>query len=213
MMGYAETKLKIEYERLVPWASSTSHKIAGYEVNPLTLSSLIDLQINKNFIVGEYTEDNSPIGDVLNYLWRHTNYYTNKPNIWSKFRKYLFLRKLSKLSLEKVAKECIAHFEYAVEETPAGVTIDNGARRNLKMPAAPTVAYLVDEVCGEYNTTITEVMDMPVKKLFQLMRCIRLRKRGEGRGGEISYSDPKELKDCIKKELEQLQQKRAANDG
>lgn len=207
MMGYAETRAKIEHERLVPWASSTSHKIAGYEVLPLTLSSLIDLQISKNFLVGVPSESNEPVGDVLNYLWRHTKYYTNNPSFISKFHKYLFLKKVSKLSIEKIARECLNHYEYAVEESPAGVQITNDTRRVMKMSASPTVAYLVDEVCAEYTITISEVMSMPIKKLFQLMRCIRLRKRGEGRGSDITYAEPKELKESIKEELKKAQQK------
>ena len=207
MMGYAETRAKIEHDRLIPWASSISHKIAGYEVLPLTLSSLVDLQISKNFLVGVPLESNDLIGDVLNYLWRHTKYYKNNPSFIGKFHKYLFLKKVSKLSIEKIAKECLAHFEYATEESPAGVQITNDTRRVMKMSASPTVAYLVDEVCAEYNVTISEVMNMPIKKMFQLMRCIRLRKRGEGRGGDITYPEPKELKESIKAELEKVQKK------
>lgn len=207
MMGYAETREKIEHERLVPWASSVSYKIAGYEVKPLSLCTLVDLQISKNFLVCGQLENTDLVGDVLNYFWRHTKYYQNNPSFIGKFRKYLFLKKVSKLSIEQICKDCIAHFEHATEETPAGLSITNDTKRVQKMSASPTVAYLVDEVCGEYNATISEVMDMPIKKLFQLMRCIRLRKRGEGRGGDISYGEPKEVKDSIKAELEKAQQK------
>lgn len=206
MIGYAQIKAKVETERLLPWASSTSHKIAGYEIMPLTLSSLVDLQLSDNFIVGGEPDDSKLVGDVLNYIWRHTEHYRLKPNLITRFHKYVFLRKLSKVLIEKVAKECVNHFEYAMEETPAGVSISNGTSRNLKMSASPSVAYLVDEVCGEYTITISECMNTPIKQLFQLMRCIRLRKRSEGRGGDISYSEPKEVKDFIKTQLNQLNQ-------
>lgn len=207
MMGYAETRDKIEYERLIPWASSTSYQIGGYEMNDLTLSSLIDLQLSKNFIVTGKSNGDNLVGDVLNYIWRHTKYYKANPSFLTRFRKHLFLKKFYKLPMEKMAKKCLAHFEYAIEESPAGVSITNDTKRVMKMSASPTVAYLVDEVCAEYSITISEVMNIPVKKLFQLMRCIRLRKRGEGRGADITYTEPKELKECIKRELKEAQKK------
>jgi hypothetical protein len=53
-------------------------------------------------------------------------------------------------------------------------------------------------------------MRTPVKKLFQLMRCIRLRKHSEGRGAKVSFKEPAELKEAIKSELRKLTE---ANNG
>ena len=198
MISYAEAKAKVEYERLIPWAKETSYKIAGYEINEPTLSSIVDLQLTNNFIVGSSQKSKGLVGDVLNYLWRHTKHYRSKPTFVSRFHKYLFLRKMAKLSMDEVGKDCIEHFSSAIEESPAGIISQSRTTRSLKMSACPTIAYLVDEICAEYTMTIDECINMPIPKLFQLLRCIRLRKRGEGRGGDISYPEPKEVKEAIK---------------
>lgn len=206
MMGYAETKEKVEYERLIPWASATSYKIAGYEVSQPTLLSVVDLQLSRNFIVGGKSDGKNLIGDVITYLWRHTKHYKAKPTLLTKIHKHFFLRKISKLKLDEIGAKCIKHFSDATKESPAGIVNLDRTVRNLKMSACPTIAYLVDEVCGEYTITIDECINMPIPKLFQLIRCIRLRKKGEGRGVDISYSEPEEVKDAIKWELAKIKE-------
>ena len=205
MMGYAQIKAKVEKERLLPWASSTSHKIAGYEMLPVTLSSMVDMELNTNYILTGKHHKNIA-GDIVAYIWRHTRHYKADGGDWrTALEKQKLIRKVAKkYDLNALLVQCIAHYENALEESPICITTDGGTKKSYKMPASPSVAYIVDEVCAEYSISINECMQSPIKKIFQLMRCIRLRKHSEGRGAKVSFNEPSELKDFVKKQLQQL---------
>lgn len=211
MMGYAETKAKIERDRLLPWASSTSYKIAGYDMLPLTLSSLIDLELNDNYILTQ-KYNNKIAGDVVAYIWRHTKHYREDGGDWrTALEKQKLIKKVAKkYDLNALLEQCEAHYENALAESPVCIVLSKNTVKNYKMPASPSIAYIVDEVCAEYSISIDECMRTPVKKLFQLMRCIRLRKHSEGRGAKVSFKEPAELKEAIKSELRKLTE---ANNG
>lgn len=208
MESYIETKARIQRERMLPWASSISSKIAGYEVNQLSLSSLVDLELNGNFIINGDANKDTLVGDVLAYLWRHTKVYSNKPNWFNKRAKEKLIKNIAKNhDILDIAEKCKNHFDYTMDDSPISKHKANRVGGNFTMSASPSVAYIIDEICSEYSFTISEAMDYPLKKLFQLMRCIRIRKMGEGRSGKVSYPEPKELTDVIKKQLKQMNSK------
>jgi hypothetical protein len=205
MIGYAETKAKIERGRLLPWASSTSYKIAGYDMLPLTLSSLVDLELNNNYMLTQKYHSKIA-GDVVAYIWRHTKHYRENGGDWrTALEKQRLINKVAKkYDLNALLEQCEAHYQDALSESPVCISLEKNTVRNYKMPASPSIAYIVDEVCAEYSISINECMKAPVKKLFQLMRCIRLRKHSEGRGAKVTFKEPAELKEAIKAELNKL---------
>ena len=207
MESYIETKARIQRERMLPWASSTSSKIADCEVNPVTLSSLVDLELNDNFIVNGNVNKDNLVGDVLAYLWRHTKHYNNKPNWFNRRAKNKLIKHIAKnYDILDIAEKCKNHFQYTMDDSPVS-KFKSKISSSFTMGASPSVAYIVDEICSEYNLTISEAMNYPLKQLFQLMRCIRIRKMGEGRGGKVSYPEPKELTDVVKRQLKQMNAK------
>lgn len=207
MESYVETKARIQRERVLTWASCIQTKIAGFPVNQLSLSSLVDLEIGENFIVTGKPNENL-VGDVLAYLWRHSIYYKNNPNWFDKRRKNKLLKEIAKNhDIVDIAEKCKDHFEYTMDDSPVNKYKSHKYSSSFTMSASPSVAYIIDEVCSEYNLKIAEAMEYPLKKLFQLMRCIRIRKMGEGRGGKVSYAEPKELTDLIKRQLKQINAK------
>lgn len=207
MESYVETKARIQRERMLPWASCIQTKIAGFPVNQLSLSSLVDLEIGQNFIVTGKPNENL-VGDVLAYLWRHSVFYKNNPNWFDKRRKNKLLKEIAKNhDIVDIAEKCKDHFEYTMDDSPVNKYRASKYGGSFTMSASPSVAYIIDEVCSEYNLKIAEAMEYPLKKIFQLMRCIRIRKMGEGRGGKVSYAEPKELTDVIKRQLKELNAK------
>jgi hypothetical protein len=207
MESYVETKARIQRERMLPWASCIQTKIAGFPVNQLSLSSLVDLEIGQNFIVTGKPNENL-VGDVLAYLWRHSVFYKNNPNWFDKRRKNKLLKEIAKNhDIVDIAEKCKDHFEYTMDDSPVNKYRASKYGGSFTMSASPSVAYIIDEVCSEYNLKIAEAMEYPLKKIFQLMRCIRIRKMGEGRGGKVSYAEPKELTEVIKRQLKELNAK------
>jgi hypothetical protein len=207
MESYVETKARIQRERMLPWASCIQTKIAGFPVSQLSLSSLVDLEIGQNFIVTGKPNENL-VGDVLAYLWRHSVFYKNNPNWFDKRRKNKLLKEIAKNhDIVDIAEKCKDHFEYTMDDSPVNKYRASKYGGSFTMSASPSVAYIIDEVCSEYNLRIAEAMEYPLKKIFQLMRCIRIRKMGEGRGGKVSYAEPKELTDVIKRQLKELNAK------
>jgi hypothetical protein len=165
------------------------------------------LEIGQNFIVTGKPNENL-VGDVLAYLWRHSVFYKNNPNWFDKRRKNKLLKEIAKNhDIVDIAEKCKDHFEYTMDDSPVNKYRASKYGGSFTMSASPSVAYIIDEVCSEYNLRIAEAMEYPLKKIFQLMRCIRIRKMGEGRGGKVSYAEPKELTDVIKRQLKELNAK------
>ncbi len=196
--NYAAVKSKIESDRLLPWSSAPSAQIGEFEVNPLSLRSLADLELCENAIVcgSAITE-----GDIVAYIWRH------HPDYGDDEKREEFIKTASKVKdSRRLVLDAFDHVKSAFAETPEGV--ETGAQRMTNaMPPIPDIAHYCDEIGAAYSINPLDVADMPAVIVFQLCRAIRLRLSRSGQGPVYRYLEPKELRDAAGETLKIL------NDG
>ncbi len=197
--NYAAVKSKIESDRLLPWSSAPSAQIGEFEVNPLSVRSMVDLQLSGNAIVGSA---DITAGDLAAYIWRHLKGYNPDGDGLDQF-----LKLIGKCTnYHELIADSINHFLSAFKETAEGASTDAPRFVNT-LPAIPDAAFLCDEIAAEYSMDPRAVADMPLALLFQLSRAIRMRLGRLGQGPVYRYLEPKELRDAAGETLKIL------NDG
>jgi hypothetical protein len=175
---YATIRSQIERDRLHPWSSAPTFMIGNVEVAPMTLRSMIDLELSNNaFIVG-----NEPTaGDIAAYIWRH------HPKFGDEAKRKAFIKSIANAdNVDVLIADIFEHYGSAFEESPAasqfgGTSIDN------RLPPIPAIA----SVCYEYGSTFgvdpREVADIDLRIVFQSCRAIRIQNGAK-------YSEPKRLR-------------------
>jgi hypothetical protein len=182
--NYATIRSQIENDRLHAWSSAPTFTIGDVEVAPMTLRSMIDLELSANaFIVG-----NDPTaGDIAAYIWRH------HADFGDESKRKAFVRHVAKSKdADQMIVDIFEHYGSAMEESPAssqfgGTSIDN------RLPPIPAIA----SVCHEYGATFgvdpRDVADIDLRIVFQSCRAIRIQSGAK-------YSEPKRLR-AVKSEF------------
>ena len=175
---YAAVRKEIERDRLHAWSSAPTFTIGGVEVAPMTLRSMIDLELSANaFIVG-----NEPTaGDIVAYIWRHHADFGDEAK-----RKAFVKHVADATDADQMIADIFDHYGSAFEDSPApsqygGTSIDN------RLPPIPAIA----SICHEYGSTFgvdpREVADIDLRIVFQSCRAIRIQSGAK-------YSEPKRLR-------------------
>jgi len=182
--NYAAVRKEIERDRLHAWSSAPTFTIGDVEVAPMTLRSMIDLELSANaFIVG----GDPTAGDIAAYIWRHHADFGNESK-----RKAFVKRVAESKHADKMIADIFEHYGSAMEESPAssqfgGTSIDN------RLPPIPSIA----SICHEYGATFgvdpRDVADIDLRIVFQSCRAIRIQSGAK-------YSEPKRLR-AVKSEF------------
>lgn len=175
--NYATIRRQIERDRLHAWSSASTFTIGGVEVAPMSLRSMIDLELSDNaFITGA----EPTAGDIAAYIWRHHSDFGDES------KRKAFVRKIAQLNDVEIVADIFDHYGAALEDSPAssqfgGTSIDN------RLPPIPAIA----SICHEYGSTFgvdpREVADIDLRVVFQSCRAIRIQ-------GGAKYSEPKRLR-------------------
>ena len=185
--NYAAVKDQIERDRMTPWSSAPAMKIGKFVVNPLSLRSLVDLEISKNEIV---TGGGILPGSIGAFIWRH---HKDFPDVKEG---EVFLKEFAEIKdMQALADGCMKHVKAAFAETPEGSSF-GGTRRNDSMPAVPSISFYCDEYAAAYGLNPLDVADIDLRVVFQQIRSIRLRHHRQGIGGEYTYLEPKALREA-----------------
>lgn len=175
---YATIRKEIERDRLHAWSSAPTFTIAGFEVAPMSLRSMIDLELSENALIvgGEPTA-----GDIAAYIWRH------HPDYGDNAKRKAFTKRVAEArNVDEIIADIFDHYGAALEESPAasqfgGTSIDN------RLPPIPAIA----SICHEYGATFgvdpRDVADIDLRVVFQSCRAIRIQSGAK-------YSEPKRLR-------------------
>jgi len=185
--NYATIRSQIERDRLHAWSSAPTFTIGDVEVAPMTLRSMIDLELSGNaFIVGS----EPTAGDIAAYIWRH------HADFGDEAKRKAFIRKVANSkNVDQMVSDIFDHYGCALEESPAstqfgGTSIDN------RLPPIPAIA----SICHEYGATFgvdpREVADIDLRIVFQSCRAIRIQSGAK-------YSEPKRLREAKSEFLKQ----------
>jgi len=185
--NYATIRSQIENDRLHAWSCAPTFTIGDVEVAPMTLRSMIDLELSGNaFIVGS----EPTAGDIAAYIWRHHTDFGDEAK-----RKAFVRNVASSKNVDQMVSDIFDHYGCALEDSPAssqygGTSIDN------RLPPIPAIA----SICHEYGATFgvdpREVADIDLRIVFQSCRAIRLQSGAK-------YSEPKRLREAKSEFLKQ----------
>ena len=175
---YAAVRKEIERDRLHAWSSAPTFSIGDVEVAPMSLRSMIDLELSGNaFIVG----GDPTAGDIAAYIWRHHADFGNES------KRKAFVKRIADLKhVDIMIADIFEHYGSAMEDSPAsssygGTSIDN------RLPPIPAIA----SVCHEYGATFSvdprEVAEIDLRIVFQSCRAIRIQ-------AGAKYNEPKRLR-------------------
>lgn len=181
--NYAAVKAQIERARLLPWSSAPGMQIGTFNVNPLTLRSMTDLQLAGNAFL---TEGTAIEGDVAAYIWRHMPDYS--PGDSQACDKAI--QAISKqYDLHKLVLDIFNHLGAAFEETPEGDSFDR-VRSSNRLPPIPAIASICHEYAAAYAVDPRTVADIDLRLVFQCCRAIRMA------AADIKYNEPKKLREA-----------------
>ena len=185
--NYATIRSQIENDRLHAWSSAPTFTIGDVEVVPMTLRSMIDLELSRNaFIVGS----EPTAGDIAAYIWRH------HADFGDEAKRKAFVKHVAKSKdADQMIADIFEHYGSALEDSPAatqcgGTSIDN------RLPPIPAIA----SICHEYGATFgvdpREVANIDLRIVFQSCRAIRIQSGAK-------YSEPKRLRSAKSEFLKQ----------
>lgn len=179
--NYAAVRKKIQRDRLLPWSSAPAFKIGDFVVNPLSLRSMVDLELAGNAF---FTDDNVIEGDLAAYIWRHHPAYGDDGAQAS------FLKKLARSTdIDSLIAGVLSHLSAAFSETPEGAQFGGYSKSNT-LPAIPSIASICSEYGAAFGIDPREVADVDLRIVFQCCRAIRLSK------SDVKYLEPKELREA-----------------
>lgn len=132
--------------------------VCGIEVQPLTLRRMLLLSaVGSPFIAGG-TVSAYDVGVFFLAL-------TGQPRGLKRWR---LLRRVGLLNAEKTVAEIGAFFDESFQDSPAGGREDSANYYSF-------AAGMVDCFAGEYGWTEREILDVPVKRLFQCLKAMTKR--------------------------------------
>lgn len=137
-------------------------RVAGFDVKPFTLRHVLLLSLVGNpFMVGGAA---TPV-DVGQFLWAISTEWSPS----SKWRRRWFFRRCRRINYVNALKEIESYLAESFQDAPGGGA--EGERQSFYSFAAS----MVDLFGKEYGWTERETINLPLKRLFQLMAVIRKR--------------------------------------
>jgi hypothetical protein len=159
--GYREALEQEELQRNVAFLD-VPELICGIEVSPFTLNHLCRLQcISSPFVCGGVM---SP-ADVALFLWAVSPEYHPK----ARLRRWLFIRRARGLNYADTVK--------AIEQYLADAFADRtgGGSRGFSPPNWSGYASICASLAAEYGWSVSQIMAMPVKQVWQFLRIVERR--------------------------------------
>ena len=178
--GYADA-LRRESDIRRQAFTSARHSIAGVRVRPLTLRdmSLLEEMRNGFFCPWRFDDDAEYLGHCVQLVWWLSD--CPKPSM-ERERAFPFLVAVRRAkliaSMLRVPAETLAR---DVRRYLSGMFMDSprGSDTSARQPLAATPAYVFDTLSAAgYPLTLSDVMDMPLTQLWQLLRLAQQRLYG-----------------------------------
>ena len=136
-------------------------RIGGVEIHQLTPRDLLILDGLDNPLVSGGVP--SP-AQLAHFLWLLSPFYVEH----SKLRRWKFARSVRKLNFVTTVQACWKFMDDTFQDSPGG----SGPTGT---PFAGWCAYLVDRLSSNYGWSESEILQTPLKKLFQYIKVIRAR--------------------------------------
>jgi hypothetical protein len=166
----------------------TDNVLCGYKVAPMSFRHLILYLLSSDpWICGGIPDE----FDLARFLWIATDRYKVKDSLRS------FLEELQKRGItEKDFTEVSEYVEECLQDSPAGSGEEPGSEY------ASFGAHVIDRLASQYGWTRAEVVEVPVRLLFQLLAICKHRESGEkpvhiSRADKVRGEYLKELNDGI----------------
>lgn len=161
--GYKEAiaKAEAEAEALRDFAfTDLPANIAGLQVGQLTLRRLFRLMVDKSpFIVGgDYGPEH-----VSQFLWLVSLEYCGDAEVRDEFVKLVSIT----MPLEETVEAIFRYRDNALMDRPPG-------RKSITMSPTSFMAVFVHEFASAYGWTEERILDMPMARIYQLLRRITL---------------------------------------
>jgi len=182
--NYATVRAEIEGERLSPWSSAPGFNIGPFVVNPMTLRSMVDLEISGNAFL---TNNQMLEGDIGAYIWRHHPDYSPGESK----EKDQFIATLSDCTeVAQVTMQIVEHQSAAFAETPEAISFSGGGSSKSLLPPIPAIASICHEYAAAYGVDPRDVADIDLRIVFQCCRAIRLA------SSDVRFAEPKKLREA-----------------
>lgn len=179
------------------------YKIGRFEIQPLTLGGLIDLNASGNsFIAGGV----HTYGDIIAFIWRCDKAYAplHKLGFRGQFRRFRLQRKARKLWMKDQLvpeMEDLRDYFAGIRKEENITTKKRGKGRGLGESVASLAAYRVHNMATEYGWKIKDVMGTPVAQMNQLASVSSLVNDPDAKG----IAPLRELRNWGLQELNRLQ--------
>lgn len=182
--NYVTVKAEIEGDRLSPWSSAPGFNIGPFVVNPMTLRSMVDLEIAGNaFLINNQMLE----GDIGAYIWRHHPDYSPGD---SKEKEQFIVTLADCTETAKVTMQIVEHQSAAFAETPEVMSFSSGTSIKSPLPPIPAIASICHEYAAAYGLDPRDVADIDLRILFQCCRAIRMA------AGDVKFAEPKKLREA-----------------
>lgn len=178
--GYREALRREAEVRRAAW-SKTHDEIAGVRVRVLTwrdVEKLADMR-NGFFCPWKFETEDELVGHCAQLVWWLSD--CAKPNPGAGF--------ISRAIVQAQAERLVRHLAKDKAALIGGVTrflqdsfmdAPTGNSQDASAPAAASFSYIADALAfGGHHMTADEALDMPVARLWQLLKLIRIRLCGE----------------------------------
>lgn len=171
--GYAEA-VKRENEIRDASFLGIEERINGVEVKPFTLRHMnaLDSMRSPFLLDRKIGMEIATPQDVAIFLWNVSPQFRVIRTGWDVFTHYRFIRSLRRLKFDETCKAIFDYVEEAFQDSPAG-----SSRKS--MPFASYVAHIIDWIASTYHWDDDDILDKPLKRIFQYIRCIQRRTDGK----------------------------------
>lgn len=147
-------------------------RICGIEIRQMTLRHWLILDgIDSPIINGRLPDPDSK--DIEKFLWVLSPKFT--PSKYS-FAKARLTRHVSKLKYGETVLACRQFIEDTFQDQPPSI---GGQDKEWKPPQFSFASSIVRTVCTELHWSRNEILDAPLKELFQYMKISRLIAKAE----------------------------------
>ena len=132
--------------------------ICGVKIRQMTPRDLLILDgIGNPLMSGQLPS----AAQLAEFLWLLSPQFKNHAPI----RRFLFGRSIRKISYVAAVKACGKYIEETFQDSPASSGVSS-------MPYAGWCAYVVNRVAINYGWSRNEIINLPLKELFQYLKCL-----------------------------------------
>lgn len=133
--------------------------ICGVEIRQMTPRDLLILDGIGNSLVSNGLPTPEELAD---FLWKLSpKFKLNAP-----FRRWIFWESIRKLNYLHAVKACANYVDDTFQDSPASSS-------DRSLPYAAWTAYIVNNIAMNYGWSESSILNIPLKRLFQYLRCIR----------------------------------------